>query len=156
TVQTTVSVLDGETVAIGGLITATDKKNENKLPWLGDLPFIGAAFRYRQQIKTKTELLVILTPHIVHNKMEADRMLAVEAKRMDWVINDVVKTHGTTGFEPILPPPPPGTPVVPPATGVQPLLPHEFGPMTPSGPLFPGKDLLPQPRVDMPPANGDK
>src|SRR5262249_7027374 len=47
--ETTVSAKDGETVAIGGLIIKRDAKSENKYPWLGDLPYIGALFRYRTQ-----------------------------------------------------------------------------------------------------------
>ena len=44
--DTTVVAQDGETVALGGLITRSDDKTENKVPWLGDLPFIGTAFRF--------------------------------------------------------------------------------------------------------------
>src|SRR5262249_8428928 len=74
-VDTTIVAQDGETVAIGGLIFKSDQKNENKIPWLGDLPGVGALFRYRTQSKTKRELLVILTPHIVRNRLEAERVL---------------------------------------------------------------------------------
>ena len=42
-VDTTVTAQDGETVAIGGLISRNDTKTENKVPWLGDLPYVGAA-----------------------------------------------------------------------------------------------------------------
>ncbi len=104
--STTVIAQDGETVALGGLIAKRDEKAENKIPVLGDLPFgIGAAFRYRTQYKNKTELMVILTPHIVRNKAEANRMLAEEAQRMDWILGDVMRFHGTTNIEPILPHP---------------------------------------------------
>jgi hypothetical protein len=77
---------------------------------LGDLPYLGAAFRFRNQTKNKVELMVILTPHVVRSQAEADQVLAAEARRMDWVLGDIVKVHGTTGLEPILPPPgaPPG------------------------------------------------
>jgi general secretion pathway protein D len=105
TVSTTVVAQDGETVAIGGLITRNDTKNENKAPWLGDLPGIGALFRYRTQVKEKRELLVILTPHIVRSRAEADHILAEESRRMNWIVGDVVGLHGTTGLEPITPPP---------------------------------------------------
>jgi hypothetical protein len=107
-IETTVLAADGETVAIGGLITKTDAKNENKIPWVGDLPYIGALFRYRTQNRTKRELLVIMTPHVVRSRMEGEHILAEEARRMDWVLGDVVKVHGTTGLGPILPPPDPG------------------------------------------------
>jgi type II secretory pathway component GspD/PulD (secretin) len=101
-VETTVSVQDGETVAIGGLITNSDKRNDNKIPWLGDLPYVGALFRYRTEMKAKTELLVILTPRIVHSRGDMDRILAEEAQKMDWCLKDVVKIHGKTGMEPVL------------------------------------------------------
>jgi type II secretory pathway component GspD/PulD (secretin) len=107
TVTTTVLAGDGETVAIGGLIQKRDNKTESKIPWLGDLPGVGVLFRFREQIKAKTELLIILTPHIVRSRAEADLMLDMEAKRMDWTKVDVVKTHGTPGIPPILPPAPP-------------------------------------------------
>src|SRR5262249_32798842 len=100
-VETTVTAQDGETVAIGGLITKRDEKMENKIPWFGDLPYVGAAFRYRTQSKAKFELLVILTPHIVKTRADADAILAKESSRMDWIVGDIARTHGTTGMEPI-------------------------------------------------------
>src|SRR5439155_7262953 len=103
TVETTVAAMDGETVAIGGLISARDSKNENKIPFFGDLPLVGSLFRFRTQLKTKQELLVILTPHVVRCRADAERMLAMESRRMDWAIGDVIKTHGTTGWEPMMP-----------------------------------------------------
>jgi type II secretory pathway component GspD/PulD (secretin) len=139
-VQTTVVAGDGETVAIGGLIASKDTKTENKIPWLGDLPYVGACFRFRSQQKTKTELLVILTPHIVRSRAEADRVLAEEARRMDWCLGPVVKTHGTSGMEPIFPPPRVGQP----EGGAIMSGPTLQGP----GPFGPtGQDTLPQPRV---------
>jgi general secretion pathway protein D len=105
--DTTVVAADGDTVAIGGLISRTRSKDENKIPWLGDLPGVGAMFRFRAQMERKQELLVILTPHIVRSKAEADRILAEEAHRIDWMIGDVIKTHGPYGMAPIFPPPPP-------------------------------------------------
>jgi type II secretion system protein D len=106
-IQTTVVAMNGETVAIGGLISMHDTKQENKFPWLGDLPYIGAAFRYRTQTKTKTELLVILTPRVVRNRMEGDRLMAEEAHKMDWVLGDVAKVHGPQNLANLLPPPAP-------------------------------------------------
>ena len=102
-VDTTVQARDGETVCIGGLITKNETKNENKIPVLGDLPFFGALFRYRTQQRAKTELLVIMTPHIVHSKMDVERVLGEEARRMDWIMMDVLRTHGTYGMDPVIP-----------------------------------------------------
>jgi hypothetical protein len=93
-IETTVTAFDGETVALGGLITKRDTKAENKIPWLGDLPGVGALFRFRTHSKSKAELLVILTPRIVRSRSDADRVLAEEARKMDWVLGDVYKIHG--------------------------------------------------------------
>ncbi|MBX7102475.1 MAG: hypothetical protein K1X57_00235 [Gemmataceae bacterium] len=102
-VETTVAASDGETVVIGGLIQTIDSKQENKVPWLGDLPYVGAAFRYRTQKREKRELLVILTPHVVRSPEEAANILAQEARRMDWAVGDVCKMHGPNGLDAILP-----------------------------------------------------
>jgi type II secretory pathway component GspD/PulD (secretin) len=129
--DTTVFARDGETVVIGGLITKNTNKTENKVPWLGDLPYIGTLFRYRVQTKTKNELLVIMTPHIVRSAADQVTVLQQETARMDWILSDVIRQHGPAGLEPILPPPPPGQ-----AGG---------GPQCVPGELLPGPaTLLPQ------------
>jgi hypothetical protein len=122
---------DGETVAIGGLIARRDEKAENKIPWLGDLPGVGALFRFRTQNKRRQELLVILTPHIVRGHSDAARVLAEESKRMSWLLGDVVRAHGLHGMDPVIQPhsymaPPHAHPPVhlPPPPQGQPLLPE--------------------------------
>ncbi len=64
-VETTVTAYDGQTIALGGLLSKSDNKNENKIPILGDLPGVGALFRYRTHNKNQKELIFIMTPHIV-------------------------------------------------------------------------------------------
>jgi type II secretion system protein D len=105
-VDTTVSAQDGETVVLGGLIVKNDNKTQNSIPWLGDLPVIGSLWRFRSDVKTKTELLVIMTPHIVRSRLDSERILCDEARKMDWTGVDVVKIHGGTGLECVLPPAP--------------------------------------------------
>jgi type II secretory pathway component GspD/PulD (secretin) len=144
-VSTTVVAADGETVAIGGLISKRDQKSENKIPWFGDLPYVGAAFRYRTQNKTKQELLVILTPHVVRCKADADRILAEEARRVDWILGDIARIQGTSGMEPVLNAPRAGDPAAVPA----PLLGPGLAPPPPGGP----NEVLPPPRpLNAPPA----
>jgi type II secretion system protein D len=119
-VETTVLAADGETVAIGGLIQKRDEKHENKIPWVADLPYVGALFRYRTQTKSKTELLVILTPHVVRSALEAETIKTEEARRMDWVLGDVSKIYGTPGSQPMFPPPPGTGPAGLPGVGPNP------------------------------------
>lgn len=63
-----VKLKDGETIVIGGLIRNDTTTVVSKLPILGDLPFIGAAFRHKSQTPGKErELLVFITPHIIRD-----------------------------------------------------------------------------------------
>lgn len=94
TVQTTVSAADGETIILGGLITKTDSRTETGIPFLKDIPYAGALFRYRQQQIQKRELLVIMTPHIVACDVDAARILAEESRKISWVLGDVAAMHG--------------------------------------------------------------
>lgn len=63
--ETNVLVKSGTTLIIGGLIETKDSRTDNRLPILGDLPLLGMAFRSSTDTKTKTELVVFLTPTIV-------------------------------------------------------------------------------------------
>lgn len=63
--DTNVRLKNGETLIIAGLIGEEERKNITKIPFLGDLPIIGALFRSTSTGKSKTEVMVFLTPHIV-------------------------------------------------------------------------------------------
>jgi type IV pilus assembly protein PilQ len=66
TTKSTVRVKDGETVVLGGLIRNEKSVVITKLPVLGDLPFVGAFFRHKDQTKGKErELLVFITPRVI-------------------------------------------------------------------------------------------
>jgi general secretion pathway protein D len=61
---TTVTVKDGQTVVIGGLIQDRYERTEKKIPLLGDIPILGLLFRNKSEATSKTELLIVLTPHV--------------------------------------------------------------------------------------------
>ncbi len=63
--KTTVRVRNGETIVIGGLISKEDSYGFNKVPFLGDLPLLGGAFRYKETDKLDRELLIFITPRII-------------------------------------------------------------------------------------------
>jgi general secretion pathway protein D len=74
-----VAIADGQTIVIGGLMQDQKTLTVNKIPILGDIPLIGAAFSRTQYDKTKTELLLFLTPHVAQApgalpSMSADEM----------------------------------------------------------------------------------
>ena len=59
-------VRDGNTVVIGGLIEERVSDTRNQVPLLGAIPVIGNAFRQQREITTRSELIVLITPRIVH------------------------------------------------------------------------------------------
>ena len=65
TASTTVTLADGETLVIGGLYTNQSVKEKAKTPLFSDLPLVGELFTRTRETKQKTELVFILTPHIV-------------------------------------------------------------------------------------------
>jgi general secretion pathway protein D len=66
-VENNVVVSDHETVVIGGLISTNYQDSVNKVPWLGDIPILGWAFKSTTQQVLKNNLLIFLTPHVVRS-----------------------------------------------------------------------------------------
>ena len=63
--NTTVLVDNGHTIVLGGLIENSVQESKQEIPLLGQIPFIGELFRYRNRQKTKTNLMIFLKPTIV-------------------------------------------------------------------------------------------
>jgi general secretion pathway protein D len=63
--STAVAARDGQTVVIGGLLSDTIRANTRSVPYLGRIPVLGHLFRRDDDQRTKTNLLVFLTPHII-------------------------------------------------------------------------------------------
>jgi general secretion pathway protein D len=104
TVESTVICEDGETIAIGGIITTTDDKTEAKVPWLGDLPWIGAAFRYRIQTKERVELVFLLTPHVMRNRNQRNFEAREDYKKVSVPIPQAIKAYSERNLASVLPP----------------------------------------------------
>ncbi|GHH47657.1 MULTISPECIES: type IV pilus secretin PilQ [Gammaproteobacteria] len=64
-INTAVLVEDGQTVVIGGVYEFTDRSSVSKVPFLGDVPFLGNLFKKRGKSKQKAELLVFVTPKVL-------------------------------------------------------------------------------------------
>lgn len=67
-VNANVLVTDGETIVIGGVFSNTQTKAVDKVPFLGDLPFVGRIFRRDHIQDQKSELLIFITPRIMNNQ----------------------------------------------------------------------------------------
>lgn len=63
--STVVELRDGQSFAIAGLLQSHNRKLQSQLPWLGQLPVLGALFRSSSYIKNETDLVIIVTPRLV-------------------------------------------------------------------------------------------
>jgi type II secretory pathway component GspD/PulD (secretin) len=98
--ETTVSVQDGHTIILGGLITTKDDHREDRVPWFGDWPLLGALFRGTTKVKERSELLIILTPHVLRTIPDADEMADEQIDRVNRIrklkreeVEDYLKKH---------------------------------------------------------------
>jgi len=71
--NTLMNVAEGETMVIAGLVSREDAKNVSKVPGLGRIPIIGELFKSRQFRNQKSELVVLVTPHIIDSGSAPNR-----------------------------------------------------------------------------------
>jgi type II secretion system protein D len=98
TAVTTVSALSGQTVVLSGLLTNRREDIHRRVPLLADIPLIGSLFRYDRVSGQRTELLIVMTPQIIHNKIEADMIKQTESSRMSYIMTDVINVAGDLGL----------------------------------------------------------
>jgi len=116
-IENTLVVANGETVVIGGLLSDNVKDETTKIPFLGDIPFFGWAFKSTSTSNTKQNLLVFLTPHIIRSKEDLERAtirkreqfgeaagapLALEDDERDEVVDSGVDLAMSRGENPVL------------------------------------------------------
>jgi general secretion pathway protein D len=70
-VQSRVVVQDGQTIGLAGLIQDSVTKSNQGVPFLKDVPVLGALFGQQSNSRTRNELLVLITPHVVHDQRDA-------------------------------------------------------------------------------------
>jgi len=87
--NTVVVTPDGQPVVIGGLIGSDKSSNDSKIPLLGDIPLLGQLFRFSAKSSIKSELLIFLTPHIVHAPEQLTTMSAHETTQSQLITNSV-------------------------------------------------------------------
>ncbi len=75
-IETTVTVDDGEILALGGLLDDNERKTIERIPLLSDIPGIGELFKSRSKSRTKTNLMVFIRPTILRSKEDAARLTA--------------------------------------------------------------------------------
>ncbi len=90
TAKTTVVVKDKETVVIGGLVGDSTELGVSKIPFFGDLPFIGWLFKTKSTAREKTNLFVFLTPHVIRTREEAAALSEVKRNEEAGVVSEGV------------------------------------------------------------------
>jgi general secretion pathway protein D len=70
-VTSRVVIQDGQTVGLAGLIQDSDSRENQGIPWLKDIPLLGALAGSQTNTRARTELLVMITPHVVHDQRDA-------------------------------------------------------------------------------------
>jgi len=73
-VSTAVAVDNGQSVFLGGLIRETRIRSRNQVPFLGDIPILGALFRDVSDSDIRTELVIVITPRVITNQSEAHQI----------------------------------------------------------------------------------
>jgi type IV pilus assembly protein PilQ len=68
-IRTQILADNGETVVIGGIYQQEESEGETKVPFLGDIPFLGNLFKQKSKRSDRTELLIFLTPKIITPKL---------------------------------------------------------------------------------------
>ena len=90
--ESTISVKDGDTIVLGGIIQNSVSDTVNKIPLLGDIPILGSLFRSTSKSNDKTELLVFLTPHVVTNPEGAEALKVATVDNLDKTTKSMIPT----------------------------------------------------------------
>lgn len=80
--KTTVLVKSGDTMIIGGMMQETITRNQSKVPLLGDIPLLGHLFKFTSNAKRKTNLVILLTPHIIQEPGELSSSLGERQRKL--------------------------------------------------------------------------
>ena len=82
-----VDVEDGQRIVVGGMIKQKQQQIESKMPILGDIPFLGNLFRRTETVTENSEIVIIITPHIIDIK-NPDDLRRLEEQANEWRSND--------------------------------------------------------------------
>ncbi len=82
-VSSNVMVKDGHTIVIGGLFRESSSTGRSQVPFLGNIPIVGAAFRSTRDRTVREEVIVLLTPHIVKDDVAMNELSEAELKRTE-------------------------------------------------------------------------
>ncbi len=88
---TSVSVQSGQTIIIGGLISISDDTRIKKVPFFGDIPYLGVLFRSKSKVSDRKELLILLTPQVLVNAVEDSTIMDPKKVTQDQLEHSSIK-----------------------------------------------------------------
>ncbi len=108
--QTQIAVQSGQTVLLGGLISENDISSDSGVPGLSSIPLLGKLFGNTDKNRTRTEIIVLITPQVITNSEDARLMTEEYKSRLESLAP--LRAHHGTPAQPnyVLPPPPPPQP----------------------------------------------
>jgi Bacterial type II and III secretion system protein len=152
--ETSVVLLNNQTLVLGGLIQDKTTKDDRGTPWFKNIPILGYLFGFKDTKIEKTELLMMITPRVVGTALDAAR-ITEEMRRATPELNDAIRSAPRA--PPTVRPPAIPSPVpVPPGTapgGVPPIPPPPEPGAPPPGPSGRGPAPGPPPAAAVPPAS---
>ncbi|GBR09947.1 type II secretion system secretin GspD [Asaia siamensis] len=102
-VNSRVVVQDGQTVGLAGLITENSSRANSGIPWLKNIPVLGFLAGTQNNSRQRTELLILITPHVIHDQREAVDLMEdlrdTHPNAAD-VPNELTPMHGTGSADP--------------------------------------------------------
>lgn len=147
--DTVLRLRDGETQVLAGLIQDEDRSSITKVPGLGDLPLIGRLFSSNNDNRSKTEIVLLITPHIVHNLALPDPRLSEFRAGTE---SSVGSPAAAAGAPVVSAPPPMPMPVAQPQVMPTPVAPAAAPPsMVPVPGIVPYQNPSPAPQAPAPP-----
>jgi general secretion pathway protein D len=91
TAKTVLSIMEGQSIVIGGLIQ--DQKNETKsgIPLLSKIPILGALFGYQTYDKARTELILMMTPHVISDLNQSNAVTREFSEKVEGIKKELEK-----------------------------------------------------------------
>jgi general secretion pathway protein D len=90
-INTTVTLKDGGSVLLGGLISSTTSRGQQGVPVLGRIPLIGKLFNNDSDTQDRTELMVMIIPYVLNSPVEAEKLTdELQKKRIESVSSEII------------------------------------------------------------------
>jgi general secretion pathway protein D len=89
TAKTTLSIVESQTIVIGGLIEESKDTSKSGVPWLSKIPILGGLFGFQKYDKKRTELVVLLTPHVITDLGQSNAVTREFRERIETIRKDL-------------------------------------------------------------------